>query len=565
MKKVLSILALMVISAVMLFARGKKELVNAGSWVYDAMAAISNECGIVDFSDRAPLSIEELEFYMEKYDYDSLSPAGKKLYDKLTDYFGQEPFAFGREDGLSLSAEPQINAEAYFKSNDDIDWVFDRYEKGDFVFIPVRIQGADWFTMCFDAKLALNKGTKVDDDNYTSIPLSPDDIDINFPDTAYFSTGYMFTPKFGMNFQLGMGARDFGRTLTGSVVQSEYFTGASYSSLDFFSRHFRYGMSVTEANVDKYIYSHEISVGLFDRLSLTAREAMLVYAPMELRFLNPWTIFHGMSPWRDYDRTDVGEESHTCAYLGLKVSYAPVRRLRLYGQFAMTQFQTSYERNNYPNDTTPNGLAFQAGAESFIPYEEGYFHSWIEGVYTQPYIYIKESPNWSMVRTYSENMGPMKNDPFYEWIGTPFGPDVIGGKISVGYEVPSRWSVNLSYLLKVCGEYSGIKVFTPELGWGAEDTTVGDGLVSTDEDMKKWCYPEDQANAKEMQGYSTPHGETEYINTVSLRGSYCLNDNVTFVLQPSVSVYVNHRVDPYTKGTYAGWEVAFSTNVKFIK
>ena len=82
MKKVLSILALMVISAVMLFARGKKELVNAGSWVYDAMAAISNECGIVDFSDRAPLSIEELEFYMEKYDYDSLSPAGKKLYDK---------------------------------------------------------------------------------------------------------------------------------------------------------------------------------------------------------------------------------------------------------------------------------------------------------------------------------------------------------------------------------------------------------------------------------------------------------------------------------------------------
>ena len=31
MKKVLSILALMVISAVMLFARGKKELVNAGN------------------------------------------------------------------------------------------------------------------------------------------------------------------------------------------------------------------------------------------------------------------------------------------------------------------------------------------------------------------------------------------------------------------------------------------------------------------------------------------------------------------------------------------------------
>ncbi|MBR0123951.1 MAG: hypothetical protein IJM03_01230, partial [Treponema sp.] len=69
-----------------LHARGKQGLVNCGSWIYDAMTEIAMEEGRVDFSDQAPLSIAEIELYLSEADYDSLSEAGKKNYDRIVDY-----------------------------------------------------------------------------------------------------------------------------------------------------------------------------------------------------------------------------------------------------------------------------------------------------------------------------------------------------------------------------------------------------------------------------------------------------------------------------------------------
>ena len=73
-----------------LFARGAQELIPATSWVYDAAAAIEMEAGVVNFSDSTPITIAEMKSYLQEIDKESLSAAGKKQYERIFEYFGNE-------------------------------------------------------------------------------------------------------------------------------------------------------------------------------------------------------------------------------------------------------------------------------------------------------------------------------------------------------------------------------------------------------------------------------------------------------------------------------------------
>ena len=48
------------------FARGKNELVKNGHWIYDALVAVSMEEGRLDFTDRSPLSVGEILFFLDQ-------------------------------------------------------------------------------------------------------------------------------------------------------------------------------------------------------------------------------------------------------------------------------------------------------------------------------------------------------------------------------------------------------------------------------------------------------------------------------------------------------------------
>ena len=543
----------MLFSSINLHAAGRKaqELVKAGSWVYDAFASLSIESGLVDFTDQAPLSVQELKLYLSEINYDQLSVAGKVQYKKLAAYFDDGRFSVG-SDIVSASVEPEVNVEGYYKSEDDIDWVYDRYERRPILYAPVTFSVADYLSMGMDLYLGQNKGRMQHDDNYTNVPYSPGHIDVNFPDTGYFSAGYMFTDLTGVNFQLGMGSQSVGRSMTGSMIMSEYFTGASYANFEIFNPNIRYNMNVTQYNVDKYMYTHRFDVRFFKKLSVSVQESMLVYHPLELRFLNPLTIYHGMSPWRDYG----SEESNTCAYLAIKASYAVSNYIRIYGLYAQDQYQTAYERYNWPDNTTPNAIGGQLGVEAYVPMGAGYVHGRFEGSYAQPYLYIKEDPNWSLVRTYSESIGD--DDPFYEWVGSPLGPDTISAELNLGYEVPGSWAVTGSYLFMAKGEMSGTNVFNSGLNWGGTDTTAN---------FDYWAFPDSdrqgQKEAKRRQRLTTPSGTAEYVNRVAVRGSISPLDYLSFVVQPAY-VFIfnhNHEKNEFTQGI----EFALAVNLKLSR
>ena len=546
-----------------MYARGAQDLVPAGHWVYDSVTEISLEAGILNFLGTAPATIRQIQLYLDEVDYDALSDVGRAEYDKIERYFAEEPFKLVNSDILFVGFEPSINIAGFYKTSDDIDWVYDRYERQPMLDVPATIGCGDYVTMKMDVILAQNKGASLHNNNYTNIFYSADHFDINFPDNSYFSTGFMFTEKTGIGFQIGKGSRSIGRTLTGSMIWSEYLTGVSYAQLELYSPAFKYTGAVSQFNVDKYMYHHQIEARLFKKFQITFMEGLLVNAPLELRYLNPWMIFHGIAAWREYDPDDDDPESHTCDYFGINVQFTPVKHTRFYGTFAMTQFQTPYETSHYGDSATPNGLGAQFGNETFIPHGNARWHIGLEGSWADPYLYIKESPNWSMVRTYSENMGDKAI--FYEWIGSPFGPDTISGELTVGYEVPDAWSVDFIYLFMARGEQSGINVFKKlyaATGWGGQKTEFD--MTDGSDDLANWAYPDksSQSNWKELRDAIAPTGTPEYVNRISVRGTYKPQKYLTVTVQPSYTVILNRN---HEQGNTAhGFEIAAAVSVNFI-
>ena len=534
-------------------SRSAQELVPSGHWIYDAMMALSLENRALNFADSAPLSIQELRTYLDEVDYDSLSEAGRSQYDRIERYVADRRFALG-SDLISISLEPKFNVSAFYKSNDDIDWVYDRYSREPVFDAPFVISCADYFAMDMEISLGSSKGASLKNDNYSNIPYQTKNMDVNFPYSAYFNTGYKFSEKTGVAFQIQQGSQSIGRTLGGSIIWSDHLTGTTQAKLSAYSPNVKYTATISEFNVDKYMYMHNVEARLFKKFTLGVQEGILVYAPMELRFMNPWTIFHGFAPWRDYgdesgDRSSDDPESHTCAYLGIKAEFTPVKYLRLYGLFAMTQYATPYEKSNWPDSLQPDGLGGQWGAESYIPFREGYLHFGLEASYTQPYLYIKESPNWSLVRTYSENMGD--HAIFYEWIGSPNGPDTISAQLTGGYEKPGRYSIEGNYLFMARGEMSGSKVFS-NIAWGGQATEQGTTTAG-------WCYPETVS----QRNYSTPHGTPEYVNRISLRGTWYAKEYLKFILQPAYVAIFNHNNQSGEKAF--GFEIAAAVSINLIK
>ena len=519
-----------------LFARSAQELVPSGHWVYDSLTALSLEAGIRNFGDSSPLTIAEIQSYLGEIDSDNLSAAGKIQWQRIQDYFSEENFTF-KSDIIGIDFDPSVNLEGYYKNNDEIDWVYDRYSRNNLIEVPLTISVKDWLTLGTEVHLGENKGATLHKDNYFNVPTKDTEVDVNFPDYGYLSTGYKFTEKTGISFQLGMGEQSLGRTQTGSIILSDYMTGASFGKLSLYSPNFKYTFDTIQLNVDKYMYFHDFEARIFKKLTVSFMEATLTNAPWELRYANPLMIYHGMAPWRDYSDDDANNGE----FMGIKLDWAPVRYLRLYGMFAMNQYQVPYERRDFADSLTPNSLGGQAGLESMIPAGEGYVKICAEGYYAQPTLYIKQSPDWSFFRTYTDNIGD--NQIFYEWTGSPFGPDTIAGELSIGYEKPGSWSLDLIYLFMAQGNNAEKSIFYDKASdtWYSstdnDNAKIGAAHSSTDATPDNWAYPT-KDNGKNQYA-ETPTDVPKYTHRISLRGKWQATKSISFTFQPSFVVILN--------------------------
>jgi hypothetical protein len=514
MQKVMIVILLGVFLAVHSFGEGffthnndsyvplnDQQLAPAGHWVYDSLVMLAFETGITTMAVSAPLSMAELRNCLDDIPYNDLSPQGQQEFRRITDYMNEKWLGFSSKN-VSVGAAPSINPEAFIKTDKDADWFYDFYQRSPLIDLPLRLSAANMLSVETDLYLGQNYWTITKHDTRTNIPLAANQIDANFPKRSSASAGNSF-----FNLQIGMGELDIGRSQTGNLLLSQYMTGASYAQLSVFSPRIRFSTNIVEMNVNKYLYLHRLELRPLKRVSITLIEGVMVNAPLELRYLNPASIFHGMAAWRDYADYNSAQangedyesnDSRVGSVFGINIDVNPWKYIRLYGQFAMNQFQTSFERENYSESasTIPNALAFLGGLESWIPLaEKGYLYLGAEGLYTSPWMYILSGKGWSFYRSRRELVSPDTTTDIHNWTGSPFGPDAIAVQAKIGWKVPGTYAVYAGWRMWIHGQID----------------------FSVFEDKKDYEY---YPSSKEEAEKSTPTGTAVYDNRFFVMGDW---------------------------------------------
>lgn len=501
MKKILYLFLILLFFSSSLFAQiDEHVLLPSGHWVYDALEVLSLETGEVSFVTSAPVSVSELKRFFADLKTDELSNAGSVLYNKVLNFFANDRSFKFSSDVISVSVQPIIQPEFFFKTDDDVDWEHDFYERGKFLLLPLRVSVKDILTVESVMYLGQNYGTSLLDNRYTNIPISADDIDINFPKRAYISTGLKSKNGSFFSFQLGRDNLSVGRTLENSIIMSDECNPFGYARMAFFSPQIKYSLTVSEYEVDKYLYFHTLAFRPVKRFSISLHEGIMVNSAFELRYLNPGMIYHGFAAWRDYGTSDSNIGSFFC----LSADVNPWKYFRLYGIFAMNQFQTEYEVENFSSAAIiPNSISCQVGVESFVPMKSGFWQISAECTYTSPWMYILKRSGWSFYQLWSESIGPDTDDPIYSWIGSPYGPDCISGIFKTGYKSSGNWDLFFVYKIIALGD-NGKNFFN--------------SLSDDDDDY----YPD----TKEEATIQSPSGNATYTNIFSIEGTYYFKTGV---------------------------------------
>lgn len=420
------------------------KIFSPGEAVIEDIRTLSREAGVSILSLTPPFAGAELENALASIDSATLSEPAREAYARVQAALDPRPSFHDGPFGFSI--HPELAVEARGRTNGEIPWTKTEGDSRSFLSAPIEMFLTD------RAYAAGNLDLRSDPSFYdkgsslfgTNVPYAAERIDLNVPLRAFLAAGGSW-----WSFQIGRDKLDFGSAFTGNLAVSDAPDYHDFARLSFFSPNFKYSLLVShlplsvgdlnaegfgpakdalEATTQRYFYYHRWDVRLFNRLSIGLGEGVMVgnSAP-ELRFLNPLAVYHGFFSWGDYDKwtSESGAEGDMVGSLmNLDLDWAIAPSFALYGQFVMNQFATSYEKKRWPEDGSPNGLGFLAGAEYATALGSVRSSFAFEFVYADPYLYELSSPfaSYIWMRRLSELS---KKAPRYAWLGHPEGRDFM--------------------------------------------------------------------------------------------------------------------------------------------
>lgn len=161
--------------------------------------------------------------------------------------------------------------------------------------------------------------------------------------------------------------------------------------------------------------------------------------PLDLRILNPFMIYHNYYVLRNAN-----------SLITLELDYTPVPSLNLYTQVALDELAIGDEIT--ATAVHPNAMAFMLGATYSRPYHKGMLHLSLEGVYTDPYLYLRSqggqgAQDLNKPQDTLNFIGAIRrwydNKLIYdqEYLGYRHGGDAVVGNLEVGYKEYGFFSV----------------------------------------------------------------------------------------------------------------------------
>ena len=443
------------------------QIIPSNSSIYNDFQRLQNANKLFGFTQNTPLSVGELKFYLNQFDYEKMDASSKVLFDSLYEYL------YTNEDittipDFKFSIHPTLNPEIYYKSNDELPWSFNYYFKDNFLSATLDMGYGNNFAMGTNMFLGKSQIAAAKNDNYCNLPLDFNNIsdvhyvEFYFPFFAYAGFG-KYNKNWGFNFHIAKQGKTIGNTLTGSIIYNSTFETDAYAEFDIYSSAVKYTTNVVQIssnrmdniqqnNTERYLYIHQFDIRFFKNLKLSLIEGSLITQPFSIRFLNPLPFMHQFGGWTNYntkENAEIYRETNFCADFAYMLEYIPINNLRLYGIYNQIEMQLPWERDNSWGRYYPNSIGLQFGAEYALSFEDNSnLIIGCEGFYNSPYMYIKQTPSASLYRVRQD----MQSKKYvYSWIGSPYGPDCAGGILKVEYDSNKNWKTGLDYTLVAKG------------------------------------------------------------------------------------------------------------------
>ncbi len=418
-----------------------------------------------------PFSSEELLTTLRGLSITNRSPAWRAAYARVMQVLQSQPVL--KDGALGLTVHPELAVEGRWRSNPNLDWVRDEKQNPAVFSLPLEFFFANSLYARGDLNLRNDPYFYNDSESVgTNLPLDVQKLDANIPLKAFMALGGPW-----WNFQIGRDRISFGTGHTGNLAISDTPDYYDFARLSLFSPNFKYSLLITQLPLEtssdfyadgfapdlntvltnttqRFLYLHRWDVRLWKRLSIGISEGVMVgNSPLELRFLNPLTVYHSFFSWNDYSKWNTSWYSDMNGSIAaLDLEWALGGGISLYGQMVMNQYATPYEQEHWPEVGLPNGLGWLGGVEYNSDVAGWRSMFFLEAVYTDPYLYTLGSPFASFI--WMRRLSALVVKPLrYMWIGYPEGRDVIN--ITFGVQMqkdPVNLTFQLSYLNK--GEHS---------------------------------------------------------------------------------------------------------------
>jgi len=529
-----------------------QKIYGTDSYVYIIIRDLTIEQGIGAPSSAGPWSGAELLNMLSRINPNSLSLSSKDLYNWIKEQLSvpEADFLttnFGYTAGIEVTGETYLHTNTGEHYDEEDEWI-DGYNKREpLLSIPFEFWGTDLFYGTLDLTLRNNRFFV--DTNSTSEFFKPSittnlifyrsasNTDLSFPRKAFLSAGDM-----NWNFQFGRDKISWGNGISGNLLVGDHLIYHEFFKFTTFYEPFKYTfLAISFPHPDLYqkppnsleedwsatkrsitsirtFIAHRFEFQITPPLRLSLTEGIMYQGETyDFRFFSPFVILHNYY---------MKENSNSI--LGIELDYTPLPSFLIHGQLVVDDLAIGVEKSSGPT-ASPNAWGALASLHYTKSIKSGMFHIGLEGVYTTPYLYLRNSrvydfidlaDNPNSTEILDQNAQPINfvvGYPQYtqlvgnvvkkEFLGYSYGGDAIVLNLAASYIKPNLWEVHSSIFWMMHGTYDVDTLYK-----------LGDGPVSAQT-------PTDQSFPP---SYTTDKNSVETTWISSIGGSYYITSNLKF-------------------------------------
>ena len=449
---------------------GAQNIYPVDSEIHEAITYLYIAQGLSLPSTAGPWSKDELVGMFSRLDKVKLDASALYTYDYVEKSLYAPNASFSM--GLHLATELYLHANTT-SYTENTDWIYNYDSRKAPLSIPLEISISELFYAYSNIELNNGKYYTIDSTISGSSPLygkytwttnlfhfwRPEAIvlEANFPFRSFGSLGGK-----GWSFEMGRDKLSWGPGKTGNFLlgdhlqyhnQGRFTAYGETMKFTFVTSFFPHPDEIFLNNSVPGNQSREIQgIKMFmgyrlewripgNKVGLAISESIMYQSgngPLDLRILNPFMIYHNYYVLRNAN-----------SLITLELDYTPVPSLNLYTQVALDEYALANERNDPP--VHPNAMAFMLGATYSRPYLKGILHLSLEGVYTDPYLYLRSKDGeGDQLEDASDTLNYIvairrwyDNELIYdqEYLGYRYGGDAVVGNLEVGYKEYGSFSL----------------------------------------------------------------------------------------------------------------------------